>query len=162
MSPFCPPAGSTKAGRVTSQVVSRWGQVNLTKAAAMKRGYQRILGIMFLGAVLGCAHPRSDQPFNTETETTARSMPLAASVVEAGCPTCIYDLPGVEDCRLAAKIDDEFYLMVDSDIDAHAPSGLCKSARKAKATRKIERDKFVTKSFALNSSHDRLSLGARS
>lgn len=124
----------------------------------MKRGYRLILGIMFLGAVLGCAHPGSDQSFDTGTETGARSTPLAASVVEAGCATCTFDMPDVEDCRLAVKIDDEFYPVIGNDIDAggdaHAPSGLCLTARKARATGRIEGDKFVTTIFAPHPSHD--------
>jgi len=39
----------------------------------MKRGYQLILGIMFLGAVLGCAHPRPYPSISTEKETGAIS-----------------------------------------------------------------------------------------
>lgn len=139
--------------------------LGLTKAAAMKRGYRLIVGIMF-GAVLGCAHLRSDQSFNTGTKTGARSTPLAASVIEAGCATCIFDMPDVEDCRFAVKIDGVFYLVVGSEIDAHgdahAPFGLYMTARKAKAAGRIEGGKFVTTSFVLHPSHDSLSIGARS
>jgi hypothetical protein len=62
-------------------------------------------------------------------------------------------MQGVEGCQLAVKIDDTAYLVIGSDIDAHgdahAPTGLCMTARKAKATGEIEGDEFVATSFAL-------------
>lgn len=74
-------------------------------------------------------------------------------MVEAGCATCIFDMPGVSGCQLAVRVNDKCYLVAGSHIDAHgdahAPSGLCLTARQAKTTGRIEGDKFVATSFVL-------------
>ncbi len=119
----------------------------------MLRSYSLIFAFVFLVAFSGCASDGAGQPTFTGTENGARTRSVESRIVEAGCATCIFDMPGVDGCPLAVKIDDEFYLVVGSDIDAHgdahAPSGLCMTARKAKTTGRIEGDKFVATSFAL-------------
>ncbi len=73
---------------------------------------------------------------------------VAARTVEAGCASCIFNMEGVEGCKLAVKIDGKPYLVTGADVDAHG-AGLCSSAKKAKVIGKIEGDKFVATSFVL-------------
>ncbi len=78
---------------------------------------------------------------------------VAARIVEAGCATCVYDMQGVEGCKLAVKIGGKPYLVTGTEIDdhgdAHGPAGLCVTARKALVSGKVEGDKFVATSFEL-------------
>lgn len=119
----------------------------------MPRSYSLIFAFVFLVAFSGCDRNQSDQRSFTGPETGEETRSVGSRIVEAGCATCIFDMPDVEGCRLAVKIDDKFYLVAGSDIDAHgdahAPSGLCMTGRKAKTTGRIEGDKFVATSFAL-------------
>ncbi len=73
--------------------------------------------------------------------------------VEAGCATCIFDMPDVTGCKLAVKIDGRAYLVTGSSIDdhgdAHAASGLCNASRKAIVEGEIEDGRFVASKFEL-------------
>ncbi len=73
---------------------------------------------------------------------------VLARIVEAGCGGCIFNMEGVEGCKLAVKIDGKPYLVTGADINAHG-AGLCASAKKAKIAGKIEGDNFVATSFVL-------------
>ena len=77
----------------------------------------------------------------------------AEQIVEAGCATCIFNMPGVTGCKLAVKLDGTPYLVTGSDMDdhgdAHGPSGLCLTARQALVTGEIVGDKFAAKGFEL-------------
>ncbi len=119
----------------------------------MRRSYSLIFAFVLLVAFSGCASDGAGQPILMGTGNGTRTRSVESRIVEAGCATCIFDMPGVSGCQLAVKIDDKFYLVAGSDIDAHgdahAPSGLCMTARKAKTTGRIEGNRFVATSFAL-------------
>jgi hypothetical protein len=70
---------------------------------------------------------------------------------KAGCTTCVFHMPGVEGCKLAVEIDGKRYLVQGSDIndhgDAHAPDGLCNTARRASVKGKIAGDRFIAQEF---------------
>jgi len=87
------------------------------------------------------------------TDGHARGEALGVRIVEAGCATCVYDMRGVKGCKLAVKIDGKAYLVTGTEIDdhgdAHGPTGLCVTARKAAVTGKVEGEKFVATSFEL-------------
>jgi hypothetical protein len=71
----------------------------------------------------------------------------AARGVEIGCAMCIYKMPGVADCVLAVRVDGQAWLVrgsgIDDHGDAHAPDGLCNSAREALARGAVVGDRFV-------------------
>ncbi len=71
----------------------------------------------------------------------------------AGCATCIFEMKGVTGCKLAVEIDDKAYLVTGSGIDdygdAHAPDGLCNTAREAIVEGRIEGDRFVAERIEL-------------
>jgi hypothetical protein len=75
--------------------------------------------------------------------------------VEAGCGACIFEMPGVEDCLLAVKVDGRPYLVEGSSIDdhgnAHAADGLCNRQRQAMIIGEIKGDKFIAAHFELQS-----------
>jgi hypothetical protein len=74
-------------------------------------------------------------------------------VAEAGCATCIYDMPDVQGCVLAVKIDGKSYRVEGSGIDdhgdAHAADGLCNTARRARIAGRIEARMFVAEQIEL-------------
>ncbi len=89
----------------------------------------------------------------SEAKRAPAAPTLTSQMVEAGCASCIFYMPGVKGCELAVKIDGKPYLVTGSEIDdhgdAHGSSGLCVSARQALVTGQIEDDKFAAKSFEL-------------
>lgn len=62
--------------------------------------------------------------------------------VEVGCAMCIYDMPGVQGCKLAASIDGQPMLVtgVDVDFKSHA---LCSAPKEAVVTATMEGDGLV-------------------
>ncbi len=99
--------------------------------------------------LLGCRSPAK----RSEAKRSSVVPAPTKEIVEAGCATCIFYMPGVKGCKLAVKIGGKPYLVTGSDIDdhgdAHGRSGLCVTARRALVTGKIEGDKFAAKSFEL-------------
>jgi monofunctional biosynthetic peptidoglycan transglycosylase len=72
---------------------------------------------------------------------------------KVGCATCIFQMKGVEGCKLAIEIDGRHYIVQGSDIDdhgdAHASDGLCNTIRHANAKGRIAGDRFVAEEFRL-------------
>lgn len=97
----------------------------------------------------GCA-TAGNKPLhgNSQGAETTQKM-----TVEAGCATCIFDMPGATGCVLAVKIDGTAYLVTGNDIDdhgdAHAADGLCNRSRNAVVEGRIDGDRFVATCFAL-------------
>ncbi|MGE0480402.1 MAG: DUF6370 family protein [Phycisphaerae bacterium] len=86
-------------------------------------------------------------------ETTSTPTDRSARMVEAGCAMCIFHMPGIQECRLAARIDDRSYLVRGSSIDdhgdAHAADGLCNTARSANVWGVVDGGYFVAEQFEL-------------
>ncbi len=62
--------------------------------------------------------------------------------VEVGCAMCIYGMPGVQGCKLAASIDGEPMLMTGVVVDLHAHE-LCSVPKEAVVTGTMEGDGLV-------------------
>ena len=62
--------------------------------------------------------------------------------VEVGCAKCVFDMPGVQGCKLAASIDGQPMLVTGVDVDLHAHE-LCSVAREAVVTGAMEGDGLV-------------------
>lgn len=62
--------------------------------------------------------------------------------VEVGCAKCIYDMPGVQGCTLAASIDGQPMLVTDAHVDfkSHA---LCSAPKEAVVTGAMEGDGLI-------------------
>ena len=71
----------------------------------------------------------------------ASDLRASAMTLEVGCASCIYEMEGVEDCELAARIDGKTYLVELEGFDAHS-AGLCAGAKTAVVTGAIEGDRF--------------------
>ncbi len=104
-----------------------------------------VIVALLLAAVGGCQSTQSafDDGQEREIRRTA----------QAGCASCIFHMKDAEDCPLAVKIDGQVYLVEGSSIDdhgdAHAPDGLCKTARIASVAGRIESGRFVATHFEL-------------
>ena len=95
---------------------------------------------VFLGGCHG-NHPKTmDSPETMATESDAVS--ADEMTVEVGCGDCIYDMPGLKGCPLAAKIDGTPMLVTGVKVNAHK-LGLCKKAKEAVVVGHVEGDKFV-------------------
>ncbi len=85
----------------------------------------------------------------TGESTEQESDPHASTMtVEVGCASCTYEMEGVEDCELAARIDGKAYLVELEGFDAHG-SGLCAGTKTAVVTGAIEGDRFHATSLEL-------------
>lgn len=95
--------------------------------------------------------------------TSLRESPPAASatappgsrerLMTAGCAMCVFHMPGANDCVLAVRIDGREYLVdgrgIDDLGDAHAPDGLCNTARPARSRGEIRDGKYVATELRL-------------
>jgi Family of unknown function (DUF6370) len=95
--------------------------------------------------LLSCAAPSHSNSNCQGYPESSRSQ--IARDVEIGCALCIYRMPGVNDCVLAAKVDERALLVdgsgIDDHGDAHAADGLCNTARKVRAVGVVQGDRFV-------------------
>ncbi len=101
--------------------------------------------------LFGCSQEKADQAASpTESAGPAASATklVSARTVEAGCGSCIYEMPGVEGCQLAVKIDGQPYLVTGTTVDAHG-AGLCSAAKNAKVTGTIEDETFAATKFEI-------------
>ncbi len=75
-------------------------------------------------------------------------IPVSSREVEVGCGMCIYHIPGVTSCSLAAKIDGKPYMVKGSSVNAHN-AGLCGGTKLAKCMGRIEGDTFFATRLTL-------------
>ncbi|MCZ6817169.1 MAG: DUF6370 family protein, partial [Planctomycetota bacterium] len=68
--------------------------------------------------------------------------------LEAGCGSCIFNMPAVRGCKLAVKIDGKPYLVTGASVNAHQ-AGLCGAAKQAKCSGEVKDDMFVATKFQL-------------
>ncbi len=98
----------------------------------------KILYILSLALLVGCASTRNAEEFH--------------GIVETSCGECNFKMTG-DDCDLAVKIDGKYYFVegsgVDEHGDAHAADGLCTVVRKAKVSGTIKHGVFYASSFEL-------------
>lgn len=104
--------------------------------------------VLRVGLLLATGFPGACQTVPHRDQPGSGSMAAhSAQVVTAGCATCIFDMDGVNGCKLAVEVDGRKYLVSGSGIDdhgdAHASDGLCNARRQAIVNGRIERDRFV-------------------
>lgn len=73
---------------------------------------------------------------------------VSAKEVEVGCAHCTYDISGVQECKVAVKVDGKSYLATNTGVDAH-DAGLCAATKKATVTGKVDGNTFAATSFKL-------------
>ncbi len=103
----------------------------------MRTAMSLIVATMFLA---GCY--AADDKATEDTGTEPQNVSAEEMTTEVGCGSCIYDMPGVKGCPLAAKIDGKAMLVTGVSVDAHG-LGLCKKAKEAVVAGSVEGDKFV-------------------
>jgi hypothetical protein len=74
----------------------------------------------------------------------ASAKTITNQAVEAGCGMCIYKMPGVKGCHLAALIDGKPYLVQGAEWPNH---DFCDRKVQAVVTGKLEGDKFIVTSL---------------
>ena len=109
-----------------------------------------VLSIAVVAGLLALAGCESSQPRDRDAGRDDAGYSQAADKLhgEVGCAMCIYHMPGVSRCVLAAKIGEKTYLVdgvkMDQLGDPHDPaSGLCKVSREATIRGRIEGDRLV-------------------
>lgn len=101
--------------------------------------------------LFGCSQEKTNQaasPPESAGPAASATTLVSAVAVEAGCASCIYEMPGVEGCKLAVKIDDQPYLVTGSTVDAHG-AGLCSAAKNAIVRGTIEDGTFAATQFEI-------------
>lgn len=105
-------------------------------------------------SLLGCAngsHEHGDDPHGDAHQEASPAPDNGRSdaalsgdvkTVEVACASCIYEMPGVSGCKLAAKIDGKPVLVTGTAFDAHK-SGLCSGAKQATVKGKLRGEEFV-------------------
>lgn len=106
-------------------------------------------------SLLGCAngsHEHASPPQTEEGQKTSSNQPgvdadaddtsNASQTVEVACGSCIYEMPGVSGCKLAAKIDGNAVLVSGGGLNAHE-SGLCSGAKQATVKGEMQGGQFV-------------------
>lgn len=108
-----------------------------------KANMMKTLWILPIGAALAlgaCAQNAETAEDTGATPTTLVS--LSSETVEVGCGKCVYDIPGVTSCVLAAKIGDDAVLVTGAEVDLH-DHGLCEDTGTALVSGRLEGDTFV-------------------
>ena len=93
---------------------------------------------VILLAISGCATTGSVAERDVQT--------VSARTVQAGCGMCIYEMPHVEGCELAVKIDGQPYLVSGLEVDTHG-LGMCNAELTATIVGEVVDDKFAATSF---------------
>lgn len=108
-----------------------------------------LLAVTLMIALTGCKKeetPAATGPsLPTISESDAPSVMVASfenRSLEVGCGKCIYEMPGVDDCTPAVKINGVPFLLTGVDLAAH-DEGLCEAAKTAVVSGKVEDGKFV-------------------
>jgi hypothetical protein len=73
---------------------------------------------------------------------------LTSQKVEVGCGMCMFKMEGVQGCKLAAKVNDQAFLVSGADVDAHT-AGLCHKTAQATISGKVEEGELVAADFEL-------------
>ena len=97
----------------------------------------------------GCGEEQTSSTPPTSTDTsTAVLTAEGEQTVELSCATCIYNMPGVTGCKLAAKVGGQALLVAGSLIDLHE-HGLCSGTKQAKVVGKVDSGRFVASSIKI-------------
>ncbi|MHC4947774.1 MAG: DUF6370 family protein [Planctomycetota bacterium] len=115
------------------------------------------LSVVVLLALPGCEKkepaPEAKTPA-VAADNTADVRPAASTVaiedlsVEVGCGKCIYHMPGVQGCEVAAVVNGTPMLVKGSGVDAHA-HGLCGSSKTATVSGEVKDGAFVATSVSV-------------
>ena len=93
------------------------------------------------------AHETPSHQHAEESAPPASGLNVAQErTVEVACASCIYHMPGVESCKLAATIDGKPMLVTGVSVNAHT-LGLCSKAKEAVVAGKVDGDNFVATKF---------------
>ncbi len=86
------------------------------------------LSICAVAVILGCSG--EIQTAEQLSVSPGAVSTLEAQTIEVGCGMCIYDMPDVSGCQLAAVVDGAPILVKGVDLDLHG-HGLCSGSKSA-------------------------------
>jgi hypothetical protein len=109
-----------------------------------------VLVLAGLATLVACTAETSPEAHAAESVPAAASaaVPADARQLEAGCGSCMFQMKGVQGCKLAVKVDGTPYLVTGAKIDAHA-LGLCEETKTALVAGSVQGGEFVATSFTL-------------
>ncbi len=92
--------------------------------------------------ILGCS--QEAQTAENFSVSPGAVSTLKAQTIEVGCGMCIYDMPDVFGCQLAAVVDGEPILVKGVELDLHG-HGLCSGSKSAVVSGVVEgKELFAT------------------
>ncbi len=105
---------------------------------------------LFLFGCVNGEHSHESHPHETAShQDGGENVPSAAGLnvgqertVEVACASCIYQIPGVKGCKLAATIDGKPMLVTGVRVSAHK-LGLCSKAKQAVVAGQVDGEIFV-------------------
>lgn len=107
----------------------------------MNRFFVALIALFSIFLIAGCG--------TAGTDSVSEAMaPSEEMTVEVGCFGCIYNGEGASGCQTAAKVGDQALLVEGVDFSAHN-NGLCKAAKQAKITGRVEGGVLVADSIAI-------------
>ena len=102
--------------------------------------------------LFGCTQEKAKTatgpPDSAEPVASATKL-VSARTVEAGCGSCIYEMPGVDSCKTAVLVDGQHLLVSGDHSDAH-PLGLCSAASPAIVTGEVKDGQLVATRLELD------------
>ncbi len=93
------------------------------------------LSICAVAVILGCS--QETQTAAQVTVSPAAMSTLEDQTIEVGCGMCVYTMPDVFGCQLAAVVDGEPILVKGVDLDLHG-HGLCSGSKSAVVSGVVE------------------------
>ena len=99
---------------------------------------QLLFAILTCGLLCACTAENDDSA--TGTQGSSGEGASISGELEAGCGMCVYQMAGVNGCKLAVKVGDKPLL-----VEGFQPKQMwyCKGAKKCNVEGKVEGDKFL-------------------
>jgi len=95
----------------------------------------QLVSICAVAVILGCS--QETQTAEQFSVSPGAMSTLEAQTIEVGCGMCIYNMPDVFGCQLAAVVDGEAILVKGVDLDLHG-HGLCSGSKSAVVSGVVE------------------------
>ncbi len=95
----------------------------------------QLVSICAVAGILSCS--QETQTAEQLSVSPGAMSTLEAETIEVGCGMCVYGMPEVSGCQLAAVIDGEPILVKGVELDLH-DHGLCSGSKSAVVSGKVE------------------------
>ncbi len=110
----------------------------------------RTLWLLPIGAALALgACGQSEKTTQAPDNQPSGVVTLRTETVEVGCASCVYGMPGVQGCKLAAVVNNNTILVTGTDLDLH-DHDLCSVSKDAVVSGTVDGDTMVVTSIELD------------